>query len=195
MKADLYFLVIAVMVLALPVLFRSRGKRGGSNGEANGAGEENSLPASWDSLTSELSGRIFNPEDSDFVASESPLRIARSFRRQRAALALDWLAEVRKHFSLLMRAHRRAARDNPDLKPAGEVRLGFEFLLFEVTTGILYLVIWLIGPLHAAALVGYSLGLAGQLRKMTEDILPGGRRVAVELMDSEPHVGSRTGAP
>ncbi len=192
MSAHLYFLAIAVLALAVSVVFLWRDRRRSFNEYAHETEEETSLPSSWDSPTSQLSSRIFNPEDSDFVTCESSRQFARSFRRERAALALHWLLEVRRHITLLMRAHRRAARSNPDLKPAGELRLGFEFLLFQVTSGGLYLVIWLIGPLHAATLVGYSLELAGQLRKMTEDILPGGTRVAVELLDSEPQTKNRT---
>ena len=186
MSAQLYFLVIGAIAVAVPVLVLWRERQRGLNENLLEGEEETSPPFGGDPVTSELSARIFDPEDSEFVAGETSRQTARSFRRQRAALALDWLGEVRKEVSLLMRAHRRSARSNPDLTPAGELKLGFEFLLFQVTTGTLYLVIWLIGPLHAARLVGYSLELAGQLRKLSEDILPAGTRVAVELLDIEP---------
>ncbi len=65
------------------------------------------------------------------------------------------------------------------------MRLGFEFLLFQLTSGILYLVIWTCGSPRAARLVGYSLELAAQLRNVTEDILPAGRQVAVELLEGK----------
>ena len=186
MSAQLYLLVIGAVAVAACVLILWRERQQGLNENLLPMEEATSRPIGGDPLTSELSARIFDPEDSDFVASESSRQMARSFRRQRAALALDWLVEVRKHVSLLMGAHRRAARSNPDLKPGDELRLGFGFLLFEVTTGILYLVIWVIGPTHAASLVGYSLQLAERLGKMTEAILPAGSRVAVELLDIEP---------
>jgi hypothetical protein len=192
MSAQLYFLLIGAIALAVSVLVLWRERQRGLNENLLEREEETSLTFSWDPLTSELSARIFDPEDSEFVAGETSRQTARSFRRQRAALALDWLREVRKEISLLMRAHRRAARDNPDLTPADELKLGFEFLLFQVTTGTLYLVIWLIGPLHAARLVGYSLELAGQLRNLSEDMLPAGTRVAAELLDIEPQEKDRT---
>jgi hypothetical protein len=192
MSVHLYFLAMAAIVLAVSVVFLRRGTRRSFNEYADATEQKTSLPFSWDPLTSELSARIFNPEDSDFVTRESSRQIARSFRIERAALALHWLLEVRRHVYLLMRAHLSAARSNPDLKPAGELRLGFEFLLFRVTSGILYVVIWLIGPLHAATLVRYSLELAGELRKMTEDILTGSTRVAADLLDSEPRTKNRT---
>jgi len=100
-------------------------------------------------------------------------------------LALDWLRAVRGQVNHLIRAHLRAARGNAELKPAEEIKLGFEFLVFQLTSGILYLVIWAFGPPRAAKLVGYSLELAGQMRKVTEDILPAGRPVVADLMDSK----------
>jgi hypothetical protein len=192
MSAQLYFLLIGGIALAAFVLLVWSERQRSFNENLVTLDEDSSLPMGGDALTSELSARIFDPEDSDFVDGETSRQLARSFRRQRATLALDWLEEVRKEVSLLMRAHRGAARDNPDLKPADEVQLGFQFLLFQVTTGILYRVIWLIGPLHAARLVGYSLELAGQVRKMSEDILPASAQVAVELLDIEGQEKNRT---
>jgi hypothetical protein len=192
MSAHLYFLVIAAIALAVSVLFLWRYKRRSFNENAQRPEEETSPAISWDPLTSRLSARIFDPEDSNFVTRESSRQIGQSFRRQRAALALDWLLEVRENVNLLMEAHRRVARSNPGLKPADELRLGFQFLLFQLTIEILYLVIWIIGPPHAAALIGYSLQLARQLGEMTEAMLPAGSRVAAELLDNEPQVKNRT---
>jgi hypothetical protein len=188
----LYLLAIAAMALAFSVVFLWRNTRKSFDEYRRATEEETSPPLSWDALTSELGAKLFNPEDSDFVTRESPGQFARWFRRERAAFALDWLLEVRRHVNLLMRAHRRAARSNPGLKPTGELRLGFEFLLFQVMSGILYLVIWLVGPLHTASLVEYSLELAGQLRELAEDILPDGTRVPIELLDGEPQTKNRT---
>lgn len=185
MSVEAYFLMAAALALAVSVMFLRRETGRSFNEDGYATEGEASILSTWDPLTSELSARIFDREDSDFVTRESSGQIARSFRIQRAALALDWLVQVRKHVNLLMRGHLRAARGNPSLKPSGELKLGFEFLLFQVTSGIFYLVIWFVGPLRAAALVGYSLKLAGQLRKMTEDILPDGTQVAVESLESK----------
>ena len=151
----------------------------------DGTAHGTSIAFGWESLTSELSARIFDPEDADFVASETSRGNARQFRQERIALALDWLRAVRRQVNQLIRAHVRAARGNAGLKPADEIRLGFEFLLFQLTSGILYFVILACGPPRAAKLVGYSLELAGQLRKVTEDVLPADRQVAVELLEGK----------
>jgi len=186
------FLAMGVTALAVSLVFLLLRKRRSFYEYPDAKDQETSIPISWDPLTSELSARIFNPDDSDFVARESSRQVARWFRTKRSSLALDWVLAIRKHVNLLMQTYRRAARNNPDLNPANELSLGFEFLLFHVTSGIFYLVVWLVGPLKAAAFVRYPLGLAGQLRKMTEDILPRGTPVAVELLDNKPEPNNRT---
>lgn len=183
--------MLILVILWVCLLLSRRGRRRDSDGEANGINHEIAGSSGWDPLTSELSGRIFDREDPDFVASETSRQITRQFRRERTGLALDWLRAVRRQVNQLMRSHFRASRSNDDLKPADEIRLWFEFLLFQLTSGILYLVIWVCGPARAAELVGYSLGLAAQLRKVTEEALPAGRQAAAELMnrDQEPKNG------
>ncbi|PYU49034.1 MAG: hypothetical protein DMG48_18190 [Acidobacteria bacterium] len=180
-----YFLLAAVIIVSVCLLLSRRGGRRDFDWEGIGTGQETSLPGGWDSLASELSARIFDPEDLNFVASEASRQLTRQFRRERTMLALDWLRAVRGQVNHLIRAHLRAARGNAELKPAEEIKLGFEFLVFQLTSGILYLVIWAFGPPRAAKLVGYSLELAGQMRKVTEDILPAGRPVVADLMDSK----------
>jgi len=192
MRTLAFFLLAMVIILSACLFLSRRGRRRDSDGEAYGIECETAGSFAWDPLTSELSGRIFDREDSDFVANETSREITRQFRRARTALALDWLRAVRSRVNQVMRSHFRASRGNDDLKPADEIRLWFEFLLFQLTSGILYLVISVCGPARAAELVGYSLGLAAQLQKVTEEALPAGRQVAAELMnrDQEPKNGN-----
>ena len=180
-----YFLLAAVIIVSVCLLLSRRGGRRDFDWEGIGTGQETSLPGGWDSLASELSARIFDPEDLNFVASEASRQLTRQFRRERTTLALGWLRAVRGQVNHLIRAHLRAARGNAELKPADEIKLGFEFLVFQLTSGILYLVIWSFGPPRAAKLVGYSLELAGQMRNVAKDVLPAGHQVAVEIMDSK----------
>jgi hypothetical protein len=172
MSAQLYFAVIAAIALVVFVLVLWRDAQRSFDENRDVKNTECSPPSDWDHLSSELSARIFDSEDSDFVASESSRQFARTFRESRTALALDWLREVRRQVNCLIRAHLTAARGNPDLKPADELRLGFEVLLFQLTSGVLFLIIWVYGPSHAAKLVRYSLELTEQLRKMTEVLSP-----------------------
>ncbi|HET8921877.1 MAG TPA: hypothetical protein VFN26_02655 [Candidatus Acidoferrum sp.] len=185
MSAFAYFLMAAVAILGVCLLLSRRAGRRDFDREAYGTGQETFLLFGRDSVDSELSARIFDPEDLDFVAIETSRRNARQFRQERTALALDWLRAVRGQVNQSIRAHVRDARENAGLKPSDEIRLGFEFLLFQLSSGILYLVIWVCGPPRAAKLLGYSLKLAAQLRNVTEDVLPAGRYVGVELMDNK----------
>jgi hypothetical protein len=131
-----------------------------------------------DVLAAEVAERIFNPEDSEFVAGETSQRFTRKFRHERTALALDWLRLVRRHVVRVFRDHRRAARGNSEVAPVDEFRLVFEFLLFQVTSGILYCLIWVNGPLHTARLLGWSLDLAWKFRKIAESVMPGNASAA-----------------
>lgn len=191
MRTLVFFLLAAVIVLSACLFLSRRGRRRDFDAEAYEVEPETAGSFGWDSLTSEMSGRIFSREDSDFVASETSRQVKRQFRRARTALALDWLRAVRGQVNQLMRRHFSASRGDDDLRPADEIKLWFEFLLFQLTSGILYLIIWAWGPARAGELVGYSLSLVAQLQKVTEEALPAGRQVAAELMnrDQEPKNG------
>jgi len=166
-----------VTILCLCLLLSGR--------EGRDADQETSAHLEWDSLTPDVSARIFDPEDWDFVGSEASRHLTRQFRRERTALALDWLRAVRSQVNQSIRAHFRAARGNADLKPADEIRLWLDFVCFQATSGILYLMVWTYGPPRAAKLLEYSQELAGKLRQATEDFLPAGHHVAVELIDGK----------
>ena len=184
-----------VIVLSACLFLSRRGRRRDLDAEAHGIEQETGGSFEWDPFISELTEHIFDQEDSDFVASETSRQISRQFRRERTALALDCLRAIRGQVNELMKAHFKASRGNDDLKPVDEIRLWFEFLLFQLRSGILYFVIWVCGPPRAAALVGYSLELASQLRNVTENILPAGRQVTAELMNNgeEPKNGDAVG--
>jgi hypothetical protein len=185
MSALTYFMLAALTVLSVCLLLLSRGVRPDFDREAFGTGQETSLSLGWDSLTSELSARIFDAEDSDFVASEASRKIAQQFRQERTELAIGWLRALRREVNQSIRTHLKASRRNTDLKPADEISVWFDFLVFQLTGAMLYLVIWVYGPFGAGKLVGSSLKLAGQFRKVTEDVLPAGRQVSVELLDGK----------
>jgi len=64
-------------------------------------------PEQWDSLSLELGAQIFSSEDLDFVAQGSSSKLLRSFREERAALALEWLEQVRDEIGRSMGEHVR----------------------------------------------------------------------------------------
>jgi len=195
MSVLLFLMVLAGAGLLVSVFLIRRGVRQDFDEATYGTEEEEALASPWDPLVSELSAGLFNSKDSEFVRLHCSPKLARRFRAERTALALDWLVQIRRQVNLLTREHVRAARSDSDLKPADELRLGFEFLLFQVSSGVLYLIIWMFGPPRASRLVGYPIDLAQRLRKMTDDLVPGGAQVAAELLDIEPPVNRGTSAP
>lgn len=182
MSAVPYLMLGALAALCVRLLVLRRAGRQDFAWEAYETGLETSAPCERDPLTAELSARIFDPEDSDFVASEMPRKLARQFRRERTALALDFLQLVRCEVNQSFRAHFRSASVKADVRPAEEMKLWFEFLVFQTANWLLYFTICVCGPTQSASLARYSLGLAGQLRKVTEDVLPPGHEVVVELI-------------
>jgi hypothetical protein len=192
MTANLYFLLGAVMLLLIFFLLvrarlRPEQNRDGRQGDAQ--------EFKRDSLTAELSARIFSAEDSEFVSSETCASAARAFQRERTTLALEWLRAVRTQVNCLFRSHLQAARQNPDLKPAAELRLGMHFLTFQLTTGILYIVIRVRGPLPAARLVLLSLLLSEKMLKMAKDVLPStGTAVSGEFLGFDSNANNQSEA-
>jgi len=122
--AHLYFLFGAVILVLICFLLIRAGLRHEHNRDGC---ESDAQGLKGDSLAAELSARIFSAEDSEFVSSETCASAARAFQQERTTLALEWLRGVRTQVNRLFRSHLQAARQNPDLKPAGELRLGMHF--------------------------------------------------------------------
>ena len=169
-----------------------RRQRDGDGYEVHGDGETS---FKGDSLVAELSARIFCPEDSEFVSSQCNANVAGTFELERTLLAIDWLRGVRQQVNRVFRSHLKAARQNPDIAPLGELRLGIDFLAFQLATALLYSVIHVRGPLGAATLVLVSLRLSEKFVRLAKDALPsGGATVGAELLDLDPHADQRRAA-
>lgn len=186
MTAPFYLVLLSVVTLMISLFLLNRAVRQSSEDGVYRTEEDVSLTLKDEVLVLEVSARIFNPEDLDFVASETSRQFARAFREERTALALGWLRRVRSQVNRLIRDHLRTARGNSDLRPVDELHLCFQFLLFQLTSGIMYCVVWVHGPLHAAKLFGWSLGFAGKLRKIAEEAMPIATSAAAEIVKTDP---------
>ncbi len=183
MTVHFYVLLIGLFMLVASVSVLRRSARLRMDTQANWSADPLAgLPAE-DALSLGLGTRIFAPEDYEFVRLETPGHFHRRFRAERTALALAWLDQVRGGISVLMRAHVRAARGNPNLRPADEIKLGFEFLVFRLMLGLLYGAVWLRGPSAAARLVGSCVELAEELKRMSVEGLPVAGSMAAEIMN------------
>ena len=192
MIAPFYLILISVATLTISVFLLKHAVRRSSEGGVHWTEEDVSVAPNEDTFAVEIGARIFNPEDMDFVSGETSRQFASRFREERTALALGWLRGVRRQVSRLVRDYRLTARGNPDLKPTGELRILFEFLLFQLTSGILYCVVWVHGPLHAARLLEWSRALTGELRKIAEDAIPVAISATVEIIETDAHVINRS---
>jgi hypothetical protein len=192
---QVYFLATAVMLLFVSLLVTRSGLRRQGDGEGYEVHGDGETSFKGDSLVAELSARIFCPEDSEFVASQSCANVARTFQLERRLLAMEWLRGVRQQVNRVFRFHLKAARQNPDIAPLGELRLGIDFLAFQLAAALLYAVIRVRGPLGAARLVHVSLGLSEKFLGLAKDIVPlGSTTVGIELLDLDRDTNQRRAA-
>ncbi len=126
-----------------------------------------------DPLVLELGKRIFSVEDCCLVASETPSPFASGFHDERTLLALEWIRQVRVRMSDVIKEHRRTVRVRSDVRTASELKLAFEFLTFELASGILYCLIVVRGLSGAAKVLDWYLRSALELRGMMQQIAPG----------------------
>jgi hypothetical protein len=126
-----------------------------------------------DHLEPDIGDRIFRPGDVQFVAGKTSQQFARRFRAERTIQALEWLRRVRSRVESLVREHRRTVRVRPDVKTANELMLAFEFLVFEIASGILYCLIVLRGPSGAATALDWCVVSAQRLRRMVQPVAVG----------------------
>jgi hypothetical protein len=187
MNALLYLVVINVAILAVSAILLQHTVRRSFNGEICWKDEDVSFDLKNAALDLEVSARIFSSKDFGFVAQETSRQFALRFREERTVLALAWLRQLRTEVRGLMYDHRRAARGNRDIRPTDELRLVFEAFLFQLTSGILWWIVWGYGPLHATRLLRWSLALAGKLRRFSEEVLPA-TSAAVEIMKTDQEV-------
>jgi hypothetical protein len=119
----------------------------------------------------DLGGRIFGPQDWDFVARRTPPEVQQMFQRERTVLALAWLRRTRMRTSQVMRAHVSVARESEALQLATEMRLALSYLLFMVLCDFLIGLIWLRGPVRTRRIVGQTFHWAARLRAAFDQLM------------------------
>ena len=119
----------------------------------------------------DLSERIFDPEDWDFVSREAPPEIQRMFLRERTVLVISWLRRAKSRISQAMGAHVTAAGQNEDLQLGTETKLALTYLLFLILCQFMIGLIWLRGPVGNRKIVGQMLHWAAQLLEAFERLM------------------------
>ena len=103
-----------------------------------------------ETCSAEIVSRIFSAEDLKFVSGVESPRLDRLFRRERTAVALQWVQETSAFISLIMRRHLEASRVRADLEIATEVRIFAQYARLKLYCGILFVLIGLLGPQRLA---------------------------------------------
>lgn len=171
LTAWLFFLgTFSAFAISLLLLCRARRR-------TDGIGTSWLARCSWldeekDTLVLELGKGIFGPGDWRLVAQATPREFANGFYNERTLLALEWIRKVRSRMRKLVGEHRRAVRVRPDVATTSELKLAFEFLSFELASGILYYLIVLRGPSGATNLLDCYLSSALKLRGIVQQIAP-----------------------
>jgi hypothetical protein len=175
MSVAALFLFIGLLLLVLLVVFLTRlGTTNGPSTETRD--DEEYLGTRWDeSVSQELTDRIFGPDDCEFVTVEGTERLRRIFLAQRKALALSWLGAVRTDMSRLMRMHRISARASSDLKPVSELRVALGYFFFQIVCQLFVYAIWLHGPAGMRGIVRRIGDLSGWVGKTIDRFMPTGQ--------------------
>jgi hypothetical protein len=164
----------AVLVLLLLLLWRQSGTEGNivkaeDSEEAQGGAAmvPPELPPPM------LLERVFAAQDFEFVSTHAPREAQRVFVRERRAMALSWLRETRKQAARLMGHHLSAVRRDAGLNPATEGKIAVHFALFQMGHGLVWSLVWSLGPFRARKLVSYAFGRMDQLALLLEGLLAG----------------------
>jgi hypothetical protein len=179
---SLSFLLTSAALLTVSVLLLKQALRRSSQSGLSWISEGAAFSRERDALALEIGERIFSAEDWEIVRRETTRRFARGFRDERTALALQWLGLVRGQVSRLVHDHRRVARLDASVSVADELAMLAQFLLFELTTGILWGLILIHGPSNVAKFLVYSLDLGRKLREMAREDIPDSSSAAVAIV-------------
>jgi len=179
---SVYLFVTSAALLTASVLLLRRSLLRGVDGGVHWIADSTAFSHKTDSLALEIGERIFDPVDWEIVRREATHPFARRFRDERTFLALGWLRLVRNQVRHLVHDYRRAARADESVKAAEELGMALQFLLFELTTGLLWCLIAIHGPSGAAKLLGWSLDSARNLRRITGEAVPDGFSAAIGIV-------------
>jgi hypothetical protein len=171
MSAALPFLAIGLLLIILLIFLFVRSKRSDRSHSESTEDSEALADFHVEPFPQELVGRLFGTEDWNYVSLHESKRIQRLFCEERKKLAISWLRRTRDQAKALMRFHKVHAAKSTRLEPVSEVKLTFDYVLFQLSCGFLAGVIWLYGPIDAKKLVGFASGFSDRLRSLAFAIL------------------------
>lgn len=121
--------------------------------------------------SADLIERVLDPRDLAFVRKESPTETLRLFEQERRALAISWLRHTRRQVGQLMSYHAAAVRENINLRPALEIKLGLHYVRFLVLCELILGLSYIRGPFQIRLMMGYVVGVTAQLCGVSDKLL------------------------
>ncbi len=195
MQLIVFLLLGAIFVGVLCLFLGRQGTRleGGAQAVVSARQALNSLQGAL--LPPELIHRVFAREDLDFVSSAAPPGIRKLFIRERKAIALRWIRDVRKQVLSLKDFHSGHSRFCAQLDLGTEIELALRFASLLLVCRLLEIILYVRGPFAAPKMVARVIDVAGNICLVSERSLaflsrtvPAG---SVDLLGGTPTGGAR----
>jgi len=116
----------------------------------------------------EVLERIFQREDSDFIARQHSRGAQELFCRERKRLAYLWLRQIRHEIAHVRRFHTEIARKSTDLNPGMEIKIAVDCMLVSGMCRLMAGAIYFLGPIHTRGMARYTSDLSAQLWSLAE---------------------------
>ena len=165
----LFSIVIGVVLLGFLTYWAFRGSSSASRAGFSLADASKALRLELP--PADLIERVLDPRDLAFVRKESPAETVRLFEQERRALTISWLRHTRRQVGRLMSYHVGAVRQNINLQPALEIKLGLHYVRFLVAYELILGLSYIRGPFQVRPMMGYVVGVTTQLRGVSDKLL------------------------
>lgn len=116
----------------------------------------------------EFAERIFARSDWEFVSKLKSRGIENFFQRERKSVALLWVQQTASRIRRVMREHGKAVRSSRDLEFATEVKLFWRYSELMLVCGVLFISIYLAGPMRLRGLAIYAQALSQRIAEAQE---------------------------
>ena len=165
----LFSVVAGVLLLGILIYWAFR--RPWSVPESESSPADTSKALRLELPPADLIERVLDPRDLAFVRKESPAETVRLFEQERRALAISWLRHTRRQVACLMSYHVDAVRQNINLQPALEIKLGLHYVRFLVVCQLILGLSYVRGPFEIRPIMGYVVGVTTRLRGVSDKLL------------------------
>jgi hypothetical protein len=149
-------LLIAGALLLLFLLFAAKGVTAARELPSTSDAPLLEAAADFPACPPHFAASIFSPGDSKFVSSIKSPQLQKLFRHERKVVALLWVRQTSAAIQRIMREHAQVARASSDLQPATELKLALLFAGLMLICGVIFVVVWVAGPLRIGRLALYA---------------------------------------